>query len=126
MDVQIIAVFLVLWTYTHGYDILLKVSFGVFCVECRVRHVLANGPLRPVHGGAQRGTPDRVQTLAATVVLKKNTHMYHKNNVKIAWSRKRLLCGWVGAFIVFLSPPPYFLCKIVTVIPTVTILHTQV
>lgn len=71
MDVQIIAVFLVLWTYTHGYDILLKVSFGVFCVECRVRHVLANGPLRPVHGGAQRGTPDRVQTLAATVVLKK-------------------------------------------------------
>lgn len=52
-----------------GYDVLLKVGFGVFCVECRVRHVLADGPLRSVHGGAQRGAPDGVQTLAATVVL---------------------------------------------------------
>lgn len=55
--------------FLQGYDVLLKVGFGVFCVECRVRHVLADGPLRSVHGGAQRGAPDGVQTLAATVVL---------------------------------------------------------
>lgn len=52
-----------------GYDVLLKVGFGVFCIKCCVRHILTNGPLRSVHGGAQRGAPDRVQALAATVVL---------------------------------------------------------
>lgn len=72
--------------YTHGYDVLLKVGFGVFCIKCCVRHILTNGPLRSVHGGAQRGAPDRVQALAATVVLEKNTHMYHgKKSSNIAW-----------------------------------------
>lgn len=90
--------------YTHGYDVLLKVGFGVFCIKCCVRHILTNGPLRSVHGGAQRGAPDRVQALAATVVLEKNTHMYHgKKGSNIAWSRKTETVWMGGCFDGFIS-----------------------
>lgn len=43
-----------------------------------------------MHGGTQRGAPDRVQTLAATVVLGKNTHMYHgKRGFKYCLVKKK-------------------------------------
>lgn len=56
-----------------------------------------------MHGGAQRGAPDRVQALAATVVLgkngEKNTHMYHgKKGSNIAWSRKTETVWMGGCF----------------------------
>lgn len=89
------------------------------CPPCSGQWTIETGAWRGTEGDAGQGSDS-----CCHCSTEKNTHMYHKNNVKIAWSRKRLLCGWVGAFIVFLSPPPYFFYKIVTVIPTVTILYT--